>query len=203
MQPALLLLGPTGAGKTPLGEMLQQRGLNGRRCLHFDFGANLREIVDRNEPNEQITAADIRFVRDVLQSGALLEDEQFPLAAGILQSFLTVQRADADTIVVLNGLPRHVGQAMALERCVSLRAVIVLNCEPEVVLARIDSNIGGDRAGRADDSLDDVRAKLAIYEARTKPLIDHYRAAGVQIIALSIAPETTAEEAWQQIDTAL
>ena len=40
--PALLLLGPTGSGKTPLGDEIERRGLYGRRCLHFDFGASLR-----------------------------------------------------------------------------------------------------------------------------------------------------------------
>jgi len=43
--PAVLLLGPTGAGKTPLGEMIEARGLWGMSCLHFDFGANLRAVV--------------------------------------------------------------------------------------------------------------------------------------------------------------
>jgi hypothetical protein len=43
--PALLLLGPTGAGKTPLGDWLEAHGLWGRPCHHFDFGANLRAVV--------------------------------------------------------------------------------------------------------------------------------------------------------------
>ncbi len=42
---AILLLGPTGSGKTPLGQALEKKGLAGRRCVHFDFGANLREIA--------------------------------------------------------------------------------------------------------------------------------------------------------------
>ncbi|MCX7427258.1 MAG: hypothetical protein NTW96_16720 [Planctomycetia bacterium] len=42
---AMLLLGPTGSGKTPLGDLLERRGLGGRRCVHFDFGAHLRRIV--------------------------------------------------------------------------------------------------------------------------------------------------------------
>ncbi|MEE8450650.1 MAG: hypothetical protein V3R99_02015 [Thermoguttaceae bacterium] len=49
---AALLLGPTGAGKTPLGRLIEQRGLWGVRCLHFDFGDNLREVVRRNRPDD-------------------------------------------------------------------------------------------------------------------------------------------------------
>ncbi len=46
---AILLLGPTGTGKTPLGNVLAVRGWRGLPCLHFDFGANLRELVARNQ----------------------------------------------------------------------------------------------------------------------------------------------------------
>jgi adenylate kinase family enzyme len=55
---AILLLGPTGSGKTPLGQVLERRGLWGHRCSHFDFGDNLREIVARDEPDESIGAED-------------------------------------------------------------------------------------------------------------------------------------------------
>lgn len=43
--PAVLLLGPTGAGKTPLGRICAQRGLWGRSCTHVDFGACLRRAA--------------------------------------------------------------------------------------------------------------------------------------------------------------
>ena len=41
---AVLILGSTGSGKTPLGEYIEQNGLNGIKCHHFDFGACLRRI---------------------------------------------------------------------------------------------------------------------------------------------------------------
>ena len=44
-QPGILLLGPTGSGKTPLGDRLQIRDLWGRRCHHFDFGVRLRDVA--------------------------------------------------------------------------------------------------------------------------------------------------------------
>ena len=79
-----MLLGPTGSGKTPLGAMFAERGWRGERCVHFDFGDNLRQAVARNEPDADITADDIVFLRRVLQTGALLEDKDFPLAERIL-----------------------------------------------------------------------------------------------------------------------
>ena len=51
---AVLLLGPTGAGKSPLGDWLEARGLWGRPCHHFDFGANLRAIVAAG-PSDRFT----------------------------------------------------------------------------------------------------------------------------------------------------
>ena len=41
---AVLLVGPTGCGKSPLGQLLERLGLKGMRCLHFDFGKRLRKI---------------------------------------------------------------------------------------------------------------------------------------------------------------
>jgi len=59
--PAILLLGPTGTGKTPLGNVLALRGWRGQPCLQFDFGANLRELAARNQPDEHISRADLEY----------------------------------------------------------------------------------------------------------------------------------------------
>lgn len=196
---AIVLLGPTGAGKTPLGEIIERRGLRGMRCLHFDFGANLREVVARDRPDALITRQDIAFLNDVLQSGALLENEGFPIALRILSSFLARRQADEDTCVVLNGLPRHVGQARAMEAVLDVRLVIHLQCSTETVISRISSNIGGDRADRVDDDLGAIRNKLQIYHSRTAPLLEHYRRRDVRIETVEVTAHATAEQIWQQL----
>ena len=197
-QPALLLLGPTGSGKTPLGELLEARGLWGRRCVHFDFGENLRQIAAA-QPDEWVASEEIEFCREVLRSGALLEDEQFPLAERILRRFLAQRAADASTLVVLNGLPRHVGQARGLDAVLDVRAVISLRCSPQTVMARIRGNVGGDRAGRVDDDLALVEAKLATFRHRTEPLLDYYRSRGVRTTTLDVTADTAAEEMWERM----
>ena len=199
-----MLLGPTGAGKTPLGETIEARGLWGMRCLHFDFGANLRAVVAEHDAESErgpfFAAEEIAFLHDVLESGALLEDEHFPLAERILRRFLDVRGANEGTCVVLNGLPRHVGQARAIERLLDVRAVVVLDCSEATVLGRIEGNVGGDRQSRADDDPASVRRKIELFRKRTEPLVDDYRQRGIRIEHLAVGPETTAEEAWRALD---
>ena len=191
--PALLLLGPTGAGKSPLGDALEARGLRGRRCLHFDFGACLRRGASDDGAGGLLTPDERAFLRDVLRSGALLEDRDFPIARKILLDFLARRGAAAGDLLVLNGLPRHAGQAEALEPVVRVETVVHLACAPETVLERIRTDAGGDRAGRTDDALDDVRRKLATYEARTAPLLRHYEMRGVRVVTVAVGSRDAAE----------
>jgi adenylate kinase family enzyme len=193
--PAILLLGPTGTGKTPLGNVLALRGWRERPCLHFDFGANLRELVARSQSDEHISRADLEFLRQVLQFGALLEDEHFPLAARILQRFMARSRDYA--WLVLNGLPRHLGQARAMDAIVDVRTVICLESSPETVLARIRTNVGGDRANRTDDDSAAVQRKLEIYRARSAPLVEHYRRQGATILMVQVTAEMTANQIYE------
>ena len=130
-QQAIVLLGPTGSGKTPLGHILQTNGFQGRPCVHFDFGENLRQVAAQTEPDQWMTSADLALLRRVLTTGALLEDEDFPIAHRLLLSFLQRSGANAHTLVVMNGLPRHAGQAQALAPSLDVPAVIVLQCSPK------------------------------------------------------------------------
>jgi adenylate kinase family enzyme len=197
---AILLIGPTGAGKTPLGELLDREGLWDRRCCHFDFGDRMRRIVAGTDgavaaASAGLAIADVQFLRDVLASGALLENEHFHIAEKILRAFLAERRVGAKDLLVLNGLPRHVGQADDVAAIVNVRAVVELTCPADVVLARIRTNAGGDRAERNDDADAAVRAKLAIYGGRTALLLDHYRRHAAAVITVDVGVETTATDA--------
>lgn len=198
--PALLLVGPTGSGKTPLGNLIAERGLWRRKCVHFDFGATLRSIVDRNRPGRSIGRADIDFLREIIRSGALLEDQHFPIAERILASFLAAHGADARTLIVLNGLPRHVGQAEALDSLLRVEAVVNLRCSGQIALERIRANVGGDRAGRTDDDLVSIRRKLTLFAAQTAPLLDHYRSLGIGIESIDVTPTMTRAHMWETLN---
>lgn len=197
---AALLLGPTGSGKTPLGELLEARGLWGMRCVHFDFGANLRQAVDGNRPGAVIGRKEIEFLKGVLASGALLEDEHFPLAARVLEAFLADRRSDCRTRIVLNGLPRHVGQAEAVDRILDVETVISLSCSRRTVMRRIAGNVGGDRSHREDDDPEEIDKKLATFNERTVPLQRHYARQGARIESVEVTAEMTPEQMWQELD---
>jgi len=190
---AVLVVGPTGSGKTPLGQWLQEHGLWGRRCCHFDFGERLRQIVATGAC-QLLTPQEISFLRSVLVRGALLEDEHLSIAERILRAFIAEQQIGERDVVLLNGLPRHVGQADAIEAIVQTQAVIELACSPEVVIERIRTNTGGDRARRVDDGIEQVRSRLRLYNHRTEPLLAHYRRLGVRIETVIIDPATTAAD---------
>lgn len=191
---AILLIGPTGSGKSPLGDALEAAGLHGRRCAHFDFGAQLRRIDATGRPAPGLTDDDVAFIGNVLREGALLENEQFYIARAILEAFVQERELAAGDWIVLNGLPRHVDQARDVDTLVRVQLVVRLECKPQVVRQRIRLDTGGDRSGRQDDSLEEIKNKLAIFHARTLPLIEHYRCRGARIRVIEVGAETQPQE---------
>lgn len=185
------MTGPTASGKTPLGDLLASRGVDGRRCLHFDFGRELRTISASLGEGTVFTKEETHYIKDVLKEGRLLENERFYLAKKIFTSFVNGKNVGEKDIIVLNGLPRHSGQAEGMEDIVSIETVVVLTCSADAVLRRIRENTGGDRKERVDDDFELVKKKLEIYNNRTAPLIDFYRTQGKRILPIAVAPLST------------
>lgn len=192
---AILLLGPTGAGKTPLGEIAEASGLAGIPCRHFDFGAHLRSM--QQSPPKNISAEARRIIAEVLQQSRLLEPHEDFVACEILQQW--IRELPPETIVVLNGLPRTIAQAMKLQQYLRVRMVIQLTADDQTILARIRHNSGGDRTHRQDDDTTAVKKRLAAYRERTMPLLDHYASLGIPIQKCPVDCETTPQDVWQMI----
>ena len=197
---AVLLVGPTGAGKTPLGDALAEAGVGARHCLHFDFGANLRRIAAGSAMPDTFDDDDLRIVQAALTAGVLLENESFHVAEKILRAFMKAMAVGDSDLLILNGLPRHLGQARDTDQLVHISAVLSLECTPDIVQARIRRNTGGDRTGRLDDSLAEIRAKLTTFQERTQPLLHYYADEGIPVHHLSVGTETTPA---QMLDTAV
>ena len=191
---AVLLIGPTGSGKTPLGSHIEKTGLWGRPCYHFDFGENLRKIERIQNQQNFLTGTEIDIVLQSLRTGSLLKDNHFHIARKIFLEFVSRREIQPNDMVLLNGLPRHSGQAQDMDELVTITRIIFLDCTPEIVLERIRSNAGGDRSERVDDELEDIKNKLKIFKKRTEPLLDHYRSHPINIIAIHVGAASTPED---------
>jgi len=136
----------------------------------------------------------------VLESGALLEDEHFYIARSLLQNFIA--RCDlADGRLVLNGLPRHAGQARDVGALVDVQTVVELHCSAETVYERIAADTGGDRGGRTDDDPAAIVRKLEIYRARIEPLIEYYRIRSARVETVDVATTSSAESTLAELES--
>ncbi len=192
--PAVILVGPSGSGKTPFGRRCEESGLWGHRCVHFDFGQNLRNIAGQSERPSYLGKYEMTIIRRSLETGALLEDEHFYIAYDILREFIEVKLNGEKGMLVLNGLPRHTGQANRIDELIDVRGVICLECSPLIVRRRVLLNSGGERSGRVDDSMAEIENRLSIFLDRTAPMVDHYQREGVTLYRITITEDTKPDE---------
>jgi adenylate kinase len=179
----VVMLGPPGAGKGTQAERLaRSRGLP-----KISTGDILREAVHAG--TELGLAA-----KATMEAGDLVSDD---VMIGIVGARL--EREDARAGFVLDGFPRTVQQAAALDRMMERRGpLIVLDIVvPEDVLVRrlatrricgecgvnaaVDwtgacQRCGGALIARMDDGVEIVRERLKVYQRQTKPLVDYYSA---------------------------
>ncbi len=194
---AILLLGPTGVGKSPLGDAISRKGLFGRRCHHLDFGSELRSAVSVGERSAAYSTEELNFIHGVLERGLLLENEHFSLAEKIISLFLIRAGYRQRDVLILNGMPRHRGQAQDIATIADIHALIVLDCSADDVFNRIRSNVGGDRTERADDNKELIAKKLTIFKERTAPLINHYEKQGRRIYRIGVSDTMSPTEAYR------
>jgi adenylate kinase len=196
---SILLVGPTGAGKSPLGDEMESRGFRGRRCLHFDFGANLRAAAAGREAVFGLTGPETEAIRTSLRTGALFEDRDLPMIVKILTGFAASRGLRSGDRLVLNGLPRHRRQAEGLSPVVDIERIVSLEAGPAVILERMRLDPGRDRSGRPDDDPAAVAGRLATFRDRTAPLLDYFRGRGVPIAAIAVTSSMTAGEMYGEL----
>jgi adenylate kinase len=180
----LIMLGPPGAGK---GTQAERFGRN-RGIPKISTGDILREAVhDGTEIGRRAMA--------IMDRGELVSDE---VMIGIVGERLA--RADAQSGFILDGFPRTVAQAIALDKLMTGRdpLIVIEVVVPENELVRRLSTrmicdscghnaplgdgranepcplCGGQLVQRSDDSQAVVLERLKVYRANTKPLVDFY-----------------------------
>ena len=167
----IVLLGPPGAGKaTQAKELVSKYGI-----VQLSTGDMLRAAVAAGTPIGL-------KAKDIMARGALVPDD---VVVGIVSD--RVDQPDARNGFILDGFPRTVPQAEALDRMLEtkgqrLDAVIEIKVDPDILVRRIATRVDQMKARgealRADDNPDVLKQRLAAYGAQTAPLVDYYRGPG-------------------------
>ncbi len=163
----LILLGPPGSGKGTQAQRLVKR----YGIVQLSTGELLRSAVAAQTP-VGLKAGDI------MASGGLVPDD---IVIGIISDRL--DQPDAKKGFILDGFPRTVPQAEALDRLLKtkhmkLDAVIELRVNESALLQRVESRVAEMRARgeevRIDDTPEVLTKRLASYRSQTEPLIHYY-----------------------------
>src|SRR4051794_2546662 len=167
----LILLGPPGAGKGTQA----QRLVNQHKIVQLSTGEMLRAAVAAGTP------VGLR-AKAIMADGKLVPDD---VVVGIVAD--RIDQPDAKNGFILDGFPRTVPQAVALDKMLAekglkLDAVIELKVDAQALYQRIENRIAETKARggtlRDDDSVDVLKRRLEIYHELTAPLIDYYQLAG-------------------------
>ncbi|MGB4705452.1 MAG: nucleoside monophosphate kinase [Candidatus Saccharicenans sp.] len=221
---AILITGPPGAGKSPLGDYLEKNLSGEKKFWHFDFGRELREIAEsaagQNSGAEDDNQGDVSSsnqcsrmrgevltfspdelarIKKSLQAAALFEESDRELVKKILLRFFARRNISSRDVVILNGLPRHSSQFFWLQGLLSIALVVHLMCSEEEALARILSNLEEERWGRQDDDPEVVRKRYRQYLQRTAPLVEFLRREGLPVLELQVGLKTTPKELKEQL----
>jgi adenylate kinase len=186
----LVVLGKQGAGKGTQGARLALR----HDIPHISTGEILRAAVAAGTPLGLQVAS-------VLEAGVLVSDD---LVTALVRD--RFDDPDAATGGLLDGFPRTIAQAEALEELLGndgIKLCINLDVPIDLVTQRLSSrrvcqecganyadsdveaisgtcsNCGGDVVQRADDYPDVIRKRLETYERDTAPLLDFYESRGL------------------------
>jgi len=177
----LILLGPPGAGKGTQAQRLVQR----HGIVQLSTGDMLRAAVKAKTPIGRKAEA-------IMARGELVPDD---VVVAIVSD--RIDEVDARKGFILDGFPRTVAQAEALERLLAekglrLDGVIELRVDEGALLERLASRIAEMRARgesvRPDDNPEALKTRLDVYRTQTAPLIVFYGKKGLLKSVDGMAP---------------
>jgi adenylate kinase len=171
----IVLLGPPGAGK----------GTQAAR-LAGTFGAPHIATGDIFRANVASGTELGRAAQEYMDRGDLVPDE--------VVIAMVIDRLAADDCqagFVLDGFPRTVNQAEALDRQLvelgsPLHAVLCVEAAEEELLRRLAGRAAAQH--RADDAEQTIRHRLEVFAIKTRPLIDYYAHRGLLVNVDAIGP---------------
>jgi adenylate kinase len=168
----VILLGPPGAGKgTQAQGLIAKHGI-----VQLSTGDMLRTAVAAGTP------VGLR-AKSIMERGELVPDD---VVVAIIAD--RIDQHDAKRGFVLDGFPRTVPQAEALDRLLAERglkldAVIELKVDEGILLQRIEKRIADMTARgekiRSDDNPEVLKGRLFAYREQTAPLVGYYASKGL------------------------
>jgi adenylate kinase len=173
----VIMLSPPGAGKGTHSRWLTER----TGAAHISSGDLLRaEVARGSDLGRRLAAYTAR--------GDLVPDE---LIFRILVPVVVAAVRDTGGYV-LDGFPRTMPQALRAaelgsELALTSDAVIYLTAPDDELVSRLLDR--AHRDGRADDTLDVIRHRLAVFTRETAPLVDYYRGRGILLELSTDRPE--------------
>lgn len=184
----LILLGPPGAGKgTQSARIVERLGIP-----QLATGDMLRAAVAAG------TSIGLK-AKDVMARGELVSDE---IVVGIVAD--RIEEPDARSGFILDGFPRTVPQAGALDlmltgKAMELDAVIELKVDETALLERIAKRVADTLARgepvRKDDNPEAFKTRLVAYRQQTAPLSDYYARRGMLKVTDGMRPIDEVTEA--------
>ena len=188
----IVLFGAPGAGKGAQAERIAS--LYG--MVHLSTGEMLRSAISSGS-NVGARA------REIIDRGELISDD-------IIVKIVDARMDESDCVkgVILDGFPRTVAQAEALDEMLaakgrSLDHVIEIEVDESALFKRIANRASERRrtgTARSDDNAETLRRRLAVYHENSAPLLPYYRA---KCLLRSVDGMASIEEVATQIDNLL
>jgi adenylate kinase len=171
----MVLLGPPGAGKGTQAVRLAEHFGCADVATGDIFRANVAEGTQLG-----------RLAQTYMDRGDLVPDE-------VVIAMVMARLAEADCAAgfVLDGFPRTVAQAEALDRRLAelgtpLHAALNFEVTEEELFRRLAGRASV--LHRSDDSEQTIRHRLEVFAIKTRPLVDYYRRGGVLVDVDAIGP---------------
>jgi len=162
----LIFIGPPGVGKGTQSQNL----VDYLNIPHVATGDMLRDAKKRGTELGKLASLH-------MDHGQLVPD---PIVVQIVGERL--DRSDCQRGCLLDGFPRTIGQAKALDEYLhqqnkDLNVVLTLDVNQDELFRRLlDRSV---KEGRVDDTPDTIRKRMRIYDERTSPLLDYYQQKGI------------------------
>jgi adenylate kinase len=179
----IVLLGAPGSGKGTQAALLVEE----LKLPHISTGELLRSAVKAG------TELGIK-AKAVMDRGELVSDD---IMLGLIEERLS--QADAKAGFILDGYPRNLAQAHALDKLLDrinqpVDEALQIDVDVDLVISRIAKRAAEE--GRSDDTEEVVRNRMKVYSDQTAPVVDYYARQGVLTRVLG---EGTIEQVFQRI----